>query len=80
MALKSESHHRVTSDFDAFEIAQRRAGSARIVHFGNRVQQHLGVRVLWVAEQSVLVGQFHQTAADHDTHEVQWAQCINASR
>ena len=100
-----ESHHRVTSDLDAFEVAQRRplcaadvgglratwvksaarggvervghfalhrgAGAAGVVHFGNRVQQHLGVRVLWVAKQRVFVGQLHQSAADRNTHQVQ---------
>ena len=100
-----ESHHRVTSDLDALEVAQSRtlstadvgslraagvegaargwvervgdfalhrgAGAARVVHFGNRIQQHLGVRVLRVAEQGVFVGQLHQTAADHNTHQVQ---------
>jgi hypothetical protein len=57
-----------------------RAGVAGVVHFWNRVQQHLGLGVLRVAKQRVFVGQLHQSAADHDTHQVQWAQCINAVR
>jgi hypothetical protein len=40
----------------------------------------LGVGVLRVAKQRVFVGQLHPSAADHDTHQVQWAQCINAVR
>ena len=56
------------------------AAAAGVVHLRNRVQQHLGVGVLRVAKQRVFVGQLHPSAADHDTHQVQWAQCINAVR
>jgi len=99
-----KSHHRVTSDLDAFEVTQsgalstadvgglraagvegaatwgvqrvghfalhRGAGAAGVVHFGNRVQQHLGVGVLGVAKQGVFVGQFHQSAQIHHAHPV----------
>mgnify|MGYP006211199235 CR=1 FL=1 len=84
-SISQKSHHRVTSDLDAFEVAQSGAlgaadvgglwaagvegaaarwvervghfalhgcaGAARVVHLRDRVQQHLGVGVLWVAKQ-----------------------------
>ena len=36
-----------------------RAGTAGVVHFRNRVEQHAGVGMLRVGKQGVLVGQFH---------------------
>ena len=76
------SHHRVTSDLDAFEVTQSGALSTADVG-GLRaagVEGAAARRVLLVAKQGVFAGHLHQLAADHDTHQVQWAQCINAVR
>ena len=48
----------------------RRTRTASVFHFGNGIEQHARVGMLRVAEQAVLVGQFHQLPQIHHPHVV----------
>ena len=48
--------------------AHRRAGATGVVHLGNRIQQHAGVRVARSGKQLLLVGDLHQATEIHHAH------------
>ena len=80
IGLRNDSNHRVTSDLDALEVTQNRTlGAADVGGLGaTGVKGAAAGRVERVGYFALHGGA--STTGDHETHEVQWAQCINAAR